>query len=440
MCSMMAPSIDEIFINRVREEYLEAFEDVFARDEYQDAETLRDQIGILCYYLRDMRDQPVPYEVIGDFFDLSKGDVAYHEKKYKNPPRNNGRPPLLTEDEVTEMLAFIGDSFANDQAPTYQMINDHIFEVFRKEVKMGSLRNIISNIDCLKTEDAIPIDKNRYECDSEEVLEYYNDLNNYIDHVPAQFIINVDESGFQPYQDAKKMRVVVPIDFEETIYYGANQSVSRNSLIAGIFADGTYTKPLIVIDRKTIEEELIVQGYNESIVAFKFRSNGFIDTQIFNDWADEILFPELEKRRETYNYNGGAVVILDGCSCHCNDYFLDECIYRKIFPIFLVPHSSDQTQMLDLGIFGIQKKNISKIRPEKNLSSQSKQIIKILNSWFSVATPSNITSAYKQAGLVPFMENGTLYYKVDLDYARCLRHNPGSDAFIAEFKNRIKIA
>lgn len=147
---------------------------------------------------------------------------------------------------------------------------------------------------------------------------------------------------------------------EETIYYGADQSVSRNSLIAGIFADGTYTKPLIVIDRKTIEEELIVQGYNESIIAFKFKSNGFIDTQISNDWADEILFHEFEKRREISNYKDGAIVILH-------------------------------------------------VRPEKNLSSQSKQIIKILKSWFTVAaTPSNINSVYKQAGFVPNMEDDSL--------------------------------
>lgn len=72
--------------------------------------------------------------------------------------------------------------------------------------------------------------------------------------------------------------------------------------------------------------------------------------------------------------------------------------------------------MLDLGIFGIQKKNISKIRPEKNLSSQSKQIIKILNSWFSVATPSNITSAYKQSGLVPFMKTANYRIKKNLKY------------------------
>lgn len=235
------------------------------------------------------------------------------------------------------------------------------------------------------------------------------------------------------------MRVVVPIDHHEEVFYGADQSVARNSLIAGIFGDGTYTRPLIVLDRKTIEEELRVLGYSSAVVSFKFRSNGFIDTAIFNDWAYETLFPSLQERRKLYNYTGDAVVILDGCSCHINDFFLDECVFNKVIPIILAPHSSDQTQMLDLGIFGPPKKYISKIKPDKFLSSQYKQIIRIINSWQAVATPSNITSAFKQAGLRPYIENGTLFYQVDLDNARCLRNNPGSAAFEILYKRRIRI-
>lgn len=81
-------------------------------------------------------------------------------------------------------------------------------------------------MECFKTTDAIPMDKDRFECDNEEIMNYYNDLKTYISDVHAAFIINVDKSGFQPFQDAKKMRVVAPRDHHEELLYGADQSVT----------------------------------------------------------------------------------------------------------------------------------------------------------------------------------------------------------------------
>ena len=53
-----------------------------------------------------------------------------------------------------------------------------------------------------------------------------------------------------------------------------------------------------------------------------------------------------------------------------------------IIKIPLIAHSSDKTQMLDIGVFGNTKMNQQRIHPsEQNLSNQTKQLVKLLGAW-----------------------------------------------------------
>jgi hypothetical protein len=60
------------------------------------------------------------------------------------------------------------------------------------------------------------------------------------------------------------------------------------------------------------------------------------------------------------------------------------------------PHSSDQTQPLDLGVFGIQKAAMGRVIPPEWLSRQSRQIAKIIGSYDAVTAPPNVISAFAQ--------------------------------------------
>lgn len=74
--------------------------------------------------------------------------------------------------------------------------------------------------------------------------------------------------------------------------------------------------------------------------------------QLFEDWADQTLFPEIERRRQIYGYTGTAVLILDGYTVQTGDCFLNEYTFRNVCPFILPPHPSDQLQLLDLVLFG----------------------------------------------------------------------------------------
>jgi hypothetical protein len=100
-----------------------------------------------------------------------------------------------------------------------------------------------------------------------------------------------------------------------------------------------------------------------------------------DSWCEKVLFPYIDKTRTKLGYPGAAVVLLDGRTYPVTDYFFDECTLSGVVPIFLPPHSSDQTQSLHLAVFRIEKAKASKMRPASGLNPQSKQIIKTVNGY-----------------------------------------------------------
>jgi hypothetical protein len=84
-----------------------------------------------------------------------------------------------------------------------------------------------------------------------------------------------------------------------------------------------------------------------------------------------VLFPEIQRRRIGYQYEGNSVMILDGCAFHESDWFLDEALIRNAKLHMLPPHSSDEAQGLDLSLFGIAKQTFVKVRPDSQKSAHS---------------------------------------------------------------------
>lgn len=71
-------------------------------EEFQLADTMREQVGILCHYTRDSvpKDESIPFSALDDLLYLTKGAVAYHANKYVQPPKNVERPPSFNEERT----------------------------------------------------------------------------------------------------------------------------------------------------------------------------------------------------------------------------------------------------------------------------------------------------------------------------------------------------
>ena len=113
---------------------------------------------------------------------------------------------------------------------------------------------------------------------------------------------------------------------------------------------------------------------------------------------------------------------MDGCSSHFSDYFLDEASYHGVYPWQEPAGTSDQIQALDLGIFGIQKKQSIRRRLKgSKLNPTSIEIINIFDTWRTSTVPQNVVSAFNQAGIFVAISDEKTIVCADVSKARAVR-------------------
>lgn len=211
-----------------------------------------------------------------------------------------------------------------------------------------TLYKLIQRVPQLKIVNGKKMESDRVYCDPEQIDSFYDRLEEILSQgIPSAFVINVDESGYCEWVDEIEISV--------------DRNSKRASMMAGICADGSSLIPGVVIPRKIIEVELFENGYTEDKVTIIHQEN----------WANTNFFPFIEAQREYYDYKGEAVVILDGFGLHGYNKFLDECTFIGIIVLPLPPHSSDQCQPLDLGIFHVQKGRMQRVYVDPKLSNRS---------------------------------------------------------------------
>ena len=134
---------------------------------------------------------------------------------------------------------------------------------------------------------------------------------------------------------------------------------------------------------------------------------------------------------------------IDGFGCHQTDEFLELASEANIICKFIPPHTSDQLQPLDLGVFGNQKRWQGNITVEADLNRQTKQVIKIYDSYRMATTPKNVIGAFRKAGLVVWFDTTTmmLMLRVDRQFATAIRDNENEmpTRNTAEERQRIRI-
>ena len=396
-------------------------------DEIIKCDTLRSQIVFVTDLLRpDGLEAMATFGEIGAFFGLSKGAISSHYKRGVDEGEN-GRPSTLTDDQINVVIDYVYQRFYDKSPVTFDGLLIFIKDEFGIDMLIKTLYSLVSRIPHLRALEGIPMETERIECPIELIEAYFSELEHIltIEKSPSMFVINIDEAGFAEWADAMKLTVIVPSDLDdESIKIPVARAGKRASLLAAICADGTTLPPAIVVPRKTVETELLDCGYTPDKVCMGYQESGFFTTEHFLNWAFNYFFPAIRKRREEYNYHGECLLIIDGFGPHENDDFLTGCTEEGIIPLQLAPHSSDQTQPLDIGIFGVQKAKMARMSTPSGLSPQTSQLIRIIDSFAQTATISNVISAFKGAGIVSTFdaESGYLFPKVDRSFATKVRH------------------
>jgi hypothetical protein len=388
--------------------------------------TYHDQIGEIGAYLREL-EPPATYGAIADIFGVKKGTVYNHMADIGWSEQKIGRPSWLTTQESELIHDFIEERFNNQQPASYSDVSDFVSREFHIEVPMKTIRQHVKSIPGFKVIEGKPMDAKRLQCDPDEINRYYDVLQNFLarDALPSALVINLDETGHDDWGDKKKHKVVVPDTYDgNQIEIPVSRESKRSTVLGAIAADGTCLRPLVIVPRKSIEQELYQMGYTQNRIMYGSNESGFITTELFDQWATTELIEYVRKTRIELQYQGEAVLILDGCSCHASDRFLDEMSHFGIVPFFLPPHSSDQTQPLDLGIFGLEKAEATRIRVPDDVTPQTRQIVKAIGGYLRACLPNCVVSAFRQAGIVSdwHTTHNALVARIDREATTRIRH------------------
>jgi hypothetical protein len=146
-----------------------------------------------------------------------------------------------------------------------------------------------------------PKEEKRVFTSDEEIRQWYIALAKEIKAIPSSFIFNVDETGCNDWVDKRELHVLVPSDYKyETIPLPIDRNSKRSTLTACISPDGLALKPFVIIDRVTIDDQLLIAGYTPTVVKFVFQENAFMTKLLFDKWALEVFFPALTLKRTQF--------------------------------------------------------------------------------------------------------------------------------------------
>jgi hypothetical protein len=424
---------EELNLESFSEEERLRLSELMLEEAFIDAPTRRAQITAACIFLRDPEDPlRFTYLATGVFLGgLTAGVVTSQERKASRPTRAPDRPGSFSPEISAWIAGQVAERFQWNNPISYPELLDVLQYHFRIVISADTLRHRIRNIDSVKSLLGIPTEAERVAVDCATLAEWNADLGRRIAGVPRQFVFNVDETGCSNFSDKRETTVLVPSTYEaRSVRIPVDRHAKRSTLTTCIAADGDRARPFDIVEHHTAKMELSYYGYNASNVTIATEANGFLTSRLFNIWAERVFFSAIEERRGEVNYTGKVVLLMDGLGAHHTEKFLQDCRDPDIDVVFLVPHISDQTQLLDLITFAVLKQCYSSSRFSRLTTAQSNKLVRILGAWFAANAPHYNVEAFMNAGLIPVEHGGVFCLSVHPEHARRLRGWPAAGAAI----------
>ena len=178
------------------EEEKAAFNQAISQDTFLYAVTFNQQLGFLCEFLRS-GSLKVKNRQIGYVFAVSRQKAQKCHIKFLRGEGIDGRPPILTPDELQIIEEEIKKQHQNSLYPTVNEITQSIIKNFKKFLYTDTIRHILRNKfkNTFKSITGVPLEDNRFNSKILEIENNINQLGRSINGLPIQFIFNIDEIG-----------------------------------------------------------------------------------------------------------------------------------------------------------------------------------------------------------------------------------------------------
>jgi hypothetical protein len=177
------------------------------------------------------------------------------------------------------------------------------------------------------------------------VKEFFARLCKVVEGVPAENILNYDETNLQNNPGAKATIFRKGVKYAEQIKNHGKEAITV--MIAGS-AGGDILPPYVIYKAKHMYDAWRENGPDGAVYAVS--PHGWIDQFLFCDWFKKICVPYLKSKP------GKKVVIGDNLHSHFSEEVFRLCAKYETEFVCLPVNSTHKLQPLDVGFFAVMKK------------------------------------------------------------------------------------
>ena len=411
----------------------------------------RDQIEITYKIgFSPPRESKLTHADAAKMFKIERSTFEDQHSRALRGPVSDGAPRILDDDQITGISAWMDDKCSKGEWPTFDEIEEFIYKEYKISILRTTLYKTMSTrFPQYHVVSALPMESDRVDSSDEDINRFYDELESLLPYVHYRFCFNLDETGQVEAKDTHPVKVCVPITIRpDAVKLSYDRSAKRFTLLHTISTDGKFLSPFIIIPRKTLEGDFFRYFDDEERNMMRYQENGFMTDILFEEFMTRNFIPAVNAKKAKYEYDGMTLLIMDNLISHRN---VVEKLGISSYPndlnirvLWLPPHTSDQIQPLDLGIFGVQKSKSQNIKPKKGITKQTNLLKKALVGLHQASSKPSIVSAFCAAGIIRNITivGDTVFIKLFVDRSKAIavRHFNFAANSINESLPTIRIA
>ena len=386
-------------------------------------------------------DYRLTYTDLGDLFGLTKQRIMQLIEKHQkildgNLPKPFGRQSLLTLEQKNSLVQWISQQHKEQNPPTVDDVTEYVRGTLKVECSSTWANKWINSKDTgLFVVDAIPLEKERIDVTLDILKAYEKKIQEELKTLDPEFLFNCDETGLDDRKYGNKS--VVSTENSPTCYK-VLWPAGHITVLPTICADGSTARPMVIIARKSIDNEILKYGLPNGMHGYVVSSpKGYMTTDLFECYFEDILIPHIKKKRlDRHKQLQKAVLLMDGFCAHSSDKVTKLSEDNNVKIVFIPPHSSHLTQPLDLLIFSTFKKTMLKISTTFQLSELSKRIVMALKGIQMSTNFFDILTSFYLAGFIISLE--LQKESLSFDLARVMKNDRAPENEVKKEENKKK--
>lgn len=354
-----------------------------------------------------VRSGQMSYREASERYNIPKSTI--NDKIKGSHPKKHGGQTTLTKEEETQFVKAILLSaewgFPLTELDIRQIVQHYLTRRGRavrqwKNNLPGTtwIKNFLSRNQVLTVRLAQNIKRSRAEVNHTTISEYFSELKKSVEGVPAENIVNYDETNFS--DDPGKPKVVCKRGSKHCDRV-IDSSKTSISVMMAASASGELLPPFVVYKAKHRYEEWEQDGPPGS--RYSISKSGWFESTTFVEWFRQILLPYFRQK------DGSKILIGDNLSSHITLDVIQDCQKYDIKFILLPPNSTHLCQPLDVAYFAPMKKHWRSIltdwKMKKKGPFQKSDFPRLLQQTLEAMKASskkNILSGFRACGIFPY--------------------------------------